>query len=115
MPGSQSIQLIGIRTEGGTVSQDFVTAPHVAYSYPGSPLQTFVLGAEWTNLTSVTFHTPQQKQGFDNIHVAEAPAAATPEPATVAMWGLGVASMGLVGCRRRARPELTANVDGSGN
>lgn len=86
---------------GGTIQQAF-TLDGVLSTGGSNNFETFLFGAGWTNLTSVSFEatagTGSRYWAMDNI-VVNAATNNVPEPASMALLGLGLA--GLAGLRRR--------------
>lgn len=80
---------------GGTVSQSFVTGDT-------TPFSTFTFSG-FNNLESVTWRQIPNFHQFDNIVVD---AAAVPEPASLALFGLGLA--GFAAARRRKTASKAA-------
>jgi hypothetical protein len=96
----------GVRADATTITQTF-TPDGLVDGQGGVPdYQTFAVTGDWTNLVSVTWvhsgpGTTQGLFGLDNIVVNES-AEVVPEPASLALFGLGLA--GVAGFGRRRKP-----------
>lgn len=66
-------------------------------------IYTYNFGSEWTNLTSVSFAANGlgNRSIFDNIVVDGPVQNNVPEPASLALIGLGLAGLGVAGRRKR--------------
>ena len=97
-----TVRVIGIRSVGGPIQLDIAIDGIFDAGGPGVDFQTVLFSAAWTDLLSVSFDAiagpGQQNYLLDNLEVGEA--AAVPEPATMALLGLGLA--GLRAARRRS-------------
>lgn len=87
-----NIAVTGHLDGGGTLSQTFTVDTNPAF-------ETFLFGPAWANLASVEFQNVQGRIAFDNFVVDEA-VAAVPEPAALAVLGLGLAGLARFGRRR---------------
>lgn len=94
-------RVVGAFAAGGFISQAFV-------SDRARTFETFTLGVGWTGLTSVTFSTHRtsdgpaaRRGGYDDIIVSDTALAVVPEPATLALFGVG--GIGLIGAWSRRR------------
>ena len=93
-----AIYVTGTLFGGGSISTSFNPDGTPSTSGVTVPYETFLLGAGWNNLTSVTWSYDQGFNGFflDNIVVN----SAVPEPSTYLLFGLGL--IGLIAVRRKA-------------
>lgn len=100
--GSVRVTGIGATTSTMDIELDFI------FDGPGplSDFQTVLFGAEWANLTSLIFRGGPGSAscddclfGLDNIEVDITP---VPEPASLTLLGVGLASLGVRRWRRRA-------------
>lgn len=85
---ASSVSFVGTKANGSMVSASFDLDGQVG-------AETFTFGAEFTNLSSVTWSNAAYYHQFDNISVS-----AVPEPASIAMLMAGLGLLGAIGRRR---------------
>jgi hypothetical protein len=64
---------------------------------------TNVIFGGFTNLISLKVTGSHEHVFMDNLEVSVSDVSAVPEPTTIALWGIGSLSMGLIARRRRAK------------
>jgi hypothetical protein len=98
---AESVVVTGYLSGGGTVSTSVV--PDFIQDGPGgaADFQTFVLPASFTNLTKVEFAGAGPSLNYYTLDNIRFETAEVPEPASLALFGLG--GLGLVAAHRRRR------------
>jgi hypothetical protein len=95
--GTTSITVTGFFTNGGTISQTFITDAIGDGPGPNADFQTFALSG-FTDLTSIQFLSNNNAFALDNIYVTTT-TAPVPEPGTMLLFGSGL--IGLSGALRK--------------
>lgn len=90
--GTTSITVTGFFTNGGSISQTFVTDAIGDGPGPSTDFQTFSL-IGFTDLTSIQFQANDHTLALDNINVLPS-AAEVPEPGTMLLFGSGLMVLG---------------------
>lgn len=88
-----NIVVTGALFGGGTVTTTLTIDDNVSF-------QTFTFDSSWSSIVGVSFVNSAGRMAYDNI-VVDAVAESVPEPAAIAVLGLGLA--GLAAARRRRR------------
>jgi hypothetical protein len=99
--GATTITVTGKLSDGGTVSQTFVTDSLGDGPGPIADFQTFSL-VGFNDLVSVQFSSVSKPFTIDNINV-QTSTAPVPEPATLLLMGTGLSGAAAVARRRRKK------------
>ena len=90
--GTSSITVTGFLSNGGTISQTFITDAIGDGPGPNADFQTFALSG-FTDLTSIQFLSNNNAFALDNICVTTT-TAPVPEPGTMVLFGSGLIGVG---------------------
>jgi hypothetical protein len=90
--GASSITVTGFLSNGGTISQTFITDAIGDGPGPNADFQTFALSG-FTDLTSIQFLSNNNAFALDNICVTTT-TAPVPEPGTMFLFGSGLIGVG---------------------